>query len=218
MIITVIYLLIYPALIIGLAGDVYWVEGWIFNVWFLALCFVTIIYLYFRDPALLAERYRTGGARGLDKYFIYAFMVLFFAWFVIMPLDAKRFAWTAEFPLWLKIGGAFLLAVSAFFLFRAFSDNTFLAPVIRIQTERKQKVVSNGVYGVVRHPMYLGAIALFFGAPLLLNSKYGLLISLLIAIMLIIRIKGEEKMLVGELEGYADYRKKVKYRLIPLVW
>ncbi|MGI8469828.1 MAG: methyltransferase family protein [Pyrinomonadaceae bacterium] len=220
-ILTIIYLLIYPALLLGLSGDWSWIEGWIFSVWFFALCAAIIIYLYKKDPALLAERYRkpgTGGAKGWDKYFLYTFLILFFVWFIVMPLDAKRLAWSAEFPLRLKIVGAILLAVSSFFLFRSFSDNTFLSPAVRIQTERRQQVVSSGVYRFVRHPMYLGAVCLFIGAPLFLSSKYGILIGLLMTIILMARIVGEEKMLIGELKGYVDYRKKVKYRLIPFVW
>ena len=78
--------------------------------------------------------------------------------------------------------------------------------------------MSTGVYGFVRHPMYLGGILLFIGAPMLLGSMYGLFIGILISILLAARIIGEERMLVKELDGYADYRKKVKYRLIPFIW
>jgi len=215
------YLLIYPLLLLGLAGDWRWVEGWLFSFWFVGLSVVTMIYLYRKDPALLAERFRqpgTGGEKGWDKYFVYAIIVLFPLWIIVMPLDAKRYGWTGEFPLWLKTGGFGSLIVSSFFLFRAFSDNTFLSPLVRIQTERQHRVVSTGVYGFVRHPMYLGAVCMFIGAPLLLSSLFGLLISLLLTLALIVRINGEEKMLASELEGYADYRKKVKYRLIPFVW
>jgi protein-S-isoprenylcysteine O-methyltransferase Ste14 len=216
-----VYLLIYPLLLLGLAGDWRWIEGWIFSFWFVGFSVVTMIYLYRKDPALLAERFRqpgTGGEKGWDKYFVYAIVVLFPLWIIVMPLDAKRYGWTAEFPIWLKATGLILLIVSSFFLFRAFSDNTFLSPLVRIQTERQHRVVSTGVYGFVRHPMYLGAVCMFTGAPLLLNSLYGLLISLLLTLVLIVRISGEEKMLANELEGYEDYRQKVKYRLIPFIW
>lgn len=218
---TLAYLLVYPLGLLWLAGDWHWVEGWIFSIWFVALSAGTIVYLYRKDPALLAERYRkpgTGGEEGWDKYFIYALMPLFVAWFVVMPLDAKRFHWTADFPVWLKSVGAMLLLLSSFFIFRAFHDNTFLSPLVRIQTERKQQVVSSGVYGFVRHPMYLGAICLFFGAPLLMNSLFGLAIGVLLTLMVMGRILGEEKMLVNQLEGYEAYRQKVKYRLLPYIW
>lgn len=221
MILTAIYILIFPALILFLSGDWLWVEGWIFNIWFVALCATTIIYLYRNDPALLAERYKqpgTANQRGWDKYVVYGLVLGFILWIVIMPLDAKRYGWSADFPLWLKILGGIGLLLSSFLFYRSYADNTFVSPLVRIQAERKQQVVSTGVYGFVRHPMYLGGILLFIGTPMLLGSIYGVLIGVLISFLLVARIVGEERMLVKELEGYADYRKKVKYRLIPFIW
>jgi protein-S-isoprenylcysteine O-methyltransferase Ste14 len=221
MVFTAIYILIFPALILFLSGDWLWIEGWIFNIWFIALCATTIIYLYRNDPALLAERYRqpgTANQRGWDKYVVYGLVLGFVLWIVIMPLDAKRYEWSANFPLWLKIIGGIGLLLSSFLFYRSYADNTFVSPLVRIQAERKQQVVSTGVYGFVRHPMYLGGIVLFIGTPLLLGSIYGVLIGVLISFLLVARIIGEERMLVKELEGYADYKKKVKYRLIPLIW
>jgi hypothetical protein len=116
MMLTAVYLLMYPLLLLWLSGDWRWVEGWIFGIWFIALCAGTILYLRLKDPALLAERYRkpgTGGEEAWDRYFVYAIVTLFLAWFVMMPLDAKRFHWTAEFPFWLKSAGAFLLLISS---------------------------------------------------------------------------------------------------------
>jgi protein-S-isoprenylcysteine O-methyltransferase Ste14 len=221
MVLTAIYLLVFPALILFISGDWLWVEGWIFNVWFIALCATTIIYLYRNDPALLAERYKqpgTANQRAWDKYVVYGLILGFILWIIIMPLDAKRYGWSADFPLWLKILGGIGLLLSSLLFFRSYADNTFVSPLVRIQEERKQRVVSSGVYRFVRHPMYLGGIFLFIGTPLLLGSMYGVLIGVLISFLLVTRIVGEERMLVKELEGYADYRKKVKYRLIPFVW
>ena len=126
--------------------------------------------------------------------------------------------WTQNFPLWLEIVGLIALIGSAYFLLYSYIDNTYLSPLVRIQKERKQKVVSTGVYGIVRHPMYLGGILLFIGTPLLLGSFYGIIIGILVSLFVIGRIFGEEKVLVNELEGYEEYKKKVKYRLIPYVW
>lgn len=221
MILSAIFILIFPALILFLSGDWHWVEGWIFNVWFIALCATTIIYLYRNDPALLAERYKqpgTANQKGWDKYVVYGLVLGFILWIVIMPLDAKKYGWSAGFPLWLKIIGGISLLSSSFLFYRSYADNTFVSPLVRIQEERKQQVVSTGVYGFVRHPMYLGGILLFIGTPLLLGSKYGVLMGVLVSFLLIVRIIGEERLLIKELEGYADYRKKVKYRLIPFIW
>jgi protein-S-isoprenylcysteine O-methyltransferase Ste14 len=221
LVLTAIYILIFPALLLILSGGWLWVEGWIFNIWFLALCATTIIYLYRQDPALLAERYRqpgTANQRRWDKYIVYGLVLGFMLWIVIMPLDAKRYGWSPAFPLLLKFLGGMILLLSSFLFFRSYVDNTFLSPLVRIQAERKQRVVSTGVYGFVRHPMYLGGILLFIGGPVLLGSLYGFFIGVLISFLLVGRIVGEERMLEEELEGYADYRKKVKYRLIPFIW
>ncbi len=221
LVLTAIYILIFPALVLILSGDWHWVEGWIFDIWFTALCATVIIYLYLKDPALLAERYKQPGAaneKGWDRYVVYGLGLGFVLWIVIMPLDAKRYGWSPDFPLWLAIIGGILLIPSSFLFFRAYADNTFVSALVRIQSERRQRVVSTGVYGFIRHPMYLGGILLFIGVPLLLGSVYGFLIGVLISFLLIARILGEERMLVKELEGYADYKKKVKYRLIPFIW
>jgi protein-S-isoprenylcysteine O-methyltransferase Ste14 len=135
-----------------------------------------------------------------------------------MPLDAKRFMWTQNFPLWLEMIGGIALIVSAYFMLRAYIDNTYLSPLVRIQKERGQKVISTGVYGIIRHPLYLGGILFCIGTPLLLGSVYGILIGVLGSILITGRIFGEEKVLLEELEGYDEYKKKVKYRLIPHIW
>ncbi len=107
---------------------------------------------------------------------------------------------------------------SFYFIFKSFVDNTYLSPNIRLQKEREHKLVDTGVYGMVRHPMYLGFVFWMIGGPLLTSSLWGLLLGFLSAFALAIRIVGEEKMLVKELKGYKEYRKKVKYRLIPYIW
>jgi len=218
---TLVYILLFPALLLLLSGDWLWVEGWIFSVWFTVLCFSTIIHLYRHDPALLAERYKkpgTGNQKGWDRYVVAGLLLGFIAWIVIMPLDAKRYGWTVYLPLWVKVLGFIALLLSFFFFYRSYADNTFVSALVRIQAERKQRVVSTGVYSIVRHPMYLGGILLFIGAPLLLGSLYGLIIGLAMFFLLAGRILGEEKMLVDELEGYEDYKKKVRYRLFPYIW
>ena len=221
MILSIFLCLLFPAVVLFLAGDWLWIEGWIFSIWFLVMCISIGIYLSRNDPALLAERSKKPGSdnqKGWDKYYQSVAYISFIIWIIIMPLDAVRFGWSPLFPLWLKIVGGVALLPSLFFLFRSVVDNTFASTAVRIQTERKQHVISTGVYGFVRHPMYLGNTFLLIGAPLLMGSIYGLIIGLIAFFLMAVRIIGEERMLVNELEGYEDYKKKVKYRLIPFIW
>jgi protein-S-isoprenylcysteine O-methyltransferase Ste14 len=149
---------------------------------------------------------------------VYLLLLGFSAWIVLMPLDARRFGWTPKLPLFVEILGGVMLGLSWLFLFRSFTDNTFLSPLVRIQDERQHRVVSTGVYGVVRHPMYLGAILMFMGGPLLVGAATAFVVALAIALLLASRIADEEKLLLVSLDGYADYRRHVRYRLLPFVW
>jgi len=220
-ILFVAVLLLLPAIIFLLAGNWLWIEGWILTVWWIALYAAIFVYLYRNDPALLIERLRrpgTGGEKRWDTYWVYGVEIGFFSWLAIMPLDAQRYKWSPPFPLWVQTIGVIGLVLSFFLMYRAYTDNPFLSALVRLQTERGQHVVSTGVYGFVRHPMYLGAILMFIGAPLLLDSLYGVLIGIVVSLYVAARIIGEERMLTSELRGYTEYKKMVRYRLIPYVW
>jgi protein-S-isoprenylcysteine O-methyltransferase Ste14 len=185
------------------------------------VCASTIGWLYRKDPALLAERYRlpgSGGQSRRDKVVVYLLFVGFIAWMVLMPLDARRFHWSPPFPLAVEVAGGAFLILSWVFLFRSFTDNTFLSPLVRIQTERQHRVVSTGVYAMVRHPMYLGAILMFLGGPLLVGAATALAIGVALSLLLAARIVDEEKLLAVELPGYDEYRRRVRHRLVPFVW
>ena len=120
--------------------------------------------------------------------------------------------------MWLKLIGGVALLPALYLIYRATAENTFLSARVRIQTDRKQQVISTGVYGFVRHPLYLGCLLMLLGAPLLVGSIFGLVLSLVAVVVLVVRILGEEKMLVTELEGYEEYKKKVTHRLVPFIW
>jgi protein-S-isoprenylcysteine O-methyltransferase Ste14 len=218
---TGLYLLFFPALLMLLGGSWRWIEGWLFCFWFVALSTTCIAWLQHKDPALLAERYRrpaSGGQQPWDAAVVYALLAGFIAWIVVMPLDRMRLGWTRPLPLAAEVFGGVMLLPSAFLFFRSFTDNTFLSPLVRIQSERKQRVVTTGVYAVVRHPMYLGATLMFLGVPLLLGSLCGLAVGAALTLLISGRILGEEKLLERELEGYAEYRAKVRHRLLPFIW
>ncbi len=220
LLLTAIYLLVYPVLVLALGGDLRWIEGWLFAGWFVGTSFLIVVYLYRKDPALLAERYRRPDqdTQRWDRVFVYGISVVFLVWLAVMPLDAVRFHWTPAWPILLEVVGGLLLIASTGLLFRAFADNTFLSPLVRIQEERQHQVVSSGVYSFVRHPMYLGAVGMAIGAPLLLGSAVGVGLGIVLVGLIVARIRGEERLLVDRLRGYADYRQQVRYRLIPHVW
>src|SRR5262245_58676834 len=205
---TLITILLFPALILWLSGNWRWLEGWIFSLWFAVMVVATTIYLSLYDPALLAERSSLRPAedqQSWDRYLLATIYLLMLTWFIIMPLDAKRLRWSPDFPSVVKALGGLMLAPSLYFIFRSTAENTFASTMVRIQKERRQHVISTGVYGLVRHPMYLGAVFMMFGAPLLLGSIWGLIIAAIGFCILVGRIIGEEKMLINELEGYSQY-------------
>ena len=214
-------LFLFPAILFLFAGDWRWTEGWVFSVIFLAMCYGTLVYLYFHDPALLQERFGSPiqeTQKRWDKVLLSLFFVEFIVWWAIMPLDARRFGWSPAFPFWVKAGGTLLLILAVYIVFEALKENTFAAPVVKMQKERGQKVISTGLYAIVRHPMYAGAVLLFIAAPLLLGSVWGLLLGLLLVVTIAVRSLGEEAMLKDELDGYRDYMRKVKWRMIPFVF
>jgi len=196
-----------------------WAEGWLLSIWFDAMMFSNMIYMYKKNPELFSERIKKHqNQKKWDKYLLTLLFVLSAFWLVGMPLDAEMFSWSPPFPLSVKIIGCVLLIPAFYLLIRATIDNPYLSTVVRIQSDRQQKVISTGVYCIIRHPQYLGIMMLIIGGPCLLGSVIGLTAGMCIVVILILRINGEEKTLVDELEGYGDYRKKVKYRLVPFIW
>jgi protein-S-isoprenylcysteine O-methyltransferase Ste14 len=214
------YALGLPVLLVWLSGNWRWVRGWIcYSAW-IALMLISFLWMRFKDPALLAERARwpgRGGQSRSDLAILLGVKVVWLAWMVLPPLEV-RFDWTPRLPLWCAICGGVLVAGGSFLMFRAFTDNTYASQVVRIQADRGHRVVDTGVYGIVRHPMYLGASLLMIGGSLVLGSVAGLLTCMVMIFLMVLRIFGEERTLVGGLEGYEAYRGKVRYRLLPHVW
>ena len=216
-----IYLAFFPLILFLMAGDWRWLEGWIFSAIFVGGSFATLLYLYFKDPALLNERYGSPvqkEQKAWDKVLLVLFFMEFLAWFAFMPLDAKRYAWTPTNPFGIRVAGMVFLLVGFYVLFLALRENTFAAPVVKMQKERGQHVVSTGPYAQVRHPMYAGALLLFLGGPMLLSSDAGLLLGFVLIITIAIRSLGEEAMLREELPGYREYMREVRWRMIPFVF
>jgi protein-S-isoprenylcysteine O-methyltransferase Ste14 len=201
------------------AGTIAWPAGWIDLILLYGWLLIGILLLLKYNPGLLAERINISppNQKAWDKVFVLLLNVFFFAWLVLMPLDAVRFHWS-QVPLVLQVVGAVALVGSFLLISLTFRENSFLSPTVRIQEERGHTVVSTGPYHYVRHPMYAGGLLLFLGTPLLLGSWYGLLLVLVFIPGGAVRAVLEERALRKELAGYDAYMAQVKYRLIPYVW
>lgn len=202
------------------AGTVGWLAGWVFMVIFCGFNLLVIRMLARNDPELLEERMSFPVQRDQapwDRVLMSVFELLFVAWLILMPLDAVRFGWS-EVPVWLQVLGALGIMLSFYFVYFTFRENAYLVPVARLQEDRGQSVVTTGPYRYVRHPMYSSVLIFFPATALLLGSWWGLLISLVFMTLLVVRTALEDRMLKRGLEGYTEYTRIVKYRLIPHVW
>jgi protein-S-isoprenylcysteine O-methyltransferase Ste14 len=148
---------------------------------------------------------------------IVATLACFVAWLVFMALDAKRFGWSHA-PAWAQVMGAVLIVAAFWGWMDVLRANSFAATTIQLQAKRGQTVISSGPYVLVRHPMYAFALFLMVGAPLMLGSLWGLAWLGLFVPLLAARALGEEAMLTAGLEGYADYARRVRFRLVPGIW
>jgi protein-S-isoprenylcysteine O-methyltransferase Ste14 len=201
------------------AGTFAWPPGWIFLILLHGWLLVGIGLLLRHNPGLLEERLRISqpNQKPWDKVFITLYQSFLLAWLMLMPLDAVKYHWS-QIPILLQVVGVMLLITSFMIISLTFRENAFLSPTVRVQHDRGQTVISTGPYRYVRHPMYAGGLLLFLGTPLLLGSWYGLLLVALLIPAVAVRAVGEERVLRGELPGYAAYMNRVKYRLIPYVW
>ena len=202
------------------AGTLAWPAGWALLIEFSIASTLITRWLLRHNPELLAERMAPliqRDQKPWDKVLMAAFLFLWCAWLVVMSLDAARFGWS-DVPLWLQALGAIAIAVGMYITFLTMRANTFAVPVVKIQAARGHRVVSDGPYAVVRHPMYGGALLLIAGIPLLLGSWWGLAMTLIIVLLLAIRAVMEERTLMAELPGYTDYAARVRYRFVPFIW
>jgi len=202
------------------AGTLAWPAGWLFVIFFVGWAIATSLMLLRHDPALLEERAKGIFQQGQplwDRLVLSAVTILWLAWLVLIGLDAKRFHWS-DVPLWVQALGLAGVLAAMSVLFLVFRTNPFVVTVVRLQSERGQRVVSTGPYAIVRHPMYAAVLLLFFAAPLMLGSWWGLLGALALSGVLVLRTILEDRTLQQGLPGYADYARQVRYRLVPLLW
>jgi protein-S-isoprenylcysteine O-methyltransferase Ste14 len=214
---SVIGTLVLAALIFVPAGTLHYWQGWAYLVVFVACSAAYTLYLAKYDPALLKRRTEGGVSyeRELTQKVVMVLLNAAFLLLVVLsPLDV-RFGWS-NLPWYVCVLGDGL-AVASFYIFYLVSKvNTFAAANIRV--EQGQTVIATGMYGLVRHPMYFGALFLFIGTPLALGSWWTLFLLFALVPILVVRILNEEEVLERDLPGYPDYRAKVRTRLVPFVW
>lgn len=199
------------------AGTLAYWPGWAFIVVFSVMTNFIGLYLAIKDPETLARRMKAGPtkeARPIQRLLISIVSIGLIALLIASALD-WRLGWSNA-PLWVIALGNLLVAFGLYLTLVVLQQNRFAASTI--ETAQGQTVISTGLYSLVRHPMYLGALIMCAGMPLALGSYWGLLIIAVVAPVLAFRIADEEKMLVRELEGYEDYRRRVRFRLIPAIW
>ncbi len=201
------------------AGTIRWPAGWCFFILFFGFMLWLDLWLLKHNPGLLMERTQLSRAnqQGWDKWLFPAMLVFTFAWLVFMALDAVRFHWS-HVPAWVQAFGAAVLLSSFYLLFITFRENSYLSPVVHIQEERGQSVISTGPYRYLRHPMYAAILIYSVGTALLLGSWYGVLLGLVFSAILAKRATLEERTLREKLPGYAEYMRRVRYRMIPFIW
>lgn len=196
------------------AGDIRWKNGWLLmGVLFVPMFFAGIL-MYSKTPDLLKSRLKAKETQSEQKDVIRYSVLMFLAAFILAGFN-YRFQWIMlpDAVVWIAVA-VFLLAYCLFG--EVLRENRYLSRTIEVQ--EGQTVVDTGLYGMVRHPMYSATVLLFLSMPLILDSLLSFIIMLAYIPIIMKRIRNEEEVLEEELNGYTEYKKKVKYRLIPLIW
>jgi protein-S-isoprenylcysteine O-methyltransferase Ste14 len=194
-----------------------YLQAWIFLGVFMASALAVTIYLRQNDPQLLERRVKAGPAaeQQSSQKIIQVLASISFIAVIVVPAIDHRLAWSAVPPYVVAIGDI-LIALGFFIVFLVFKANTYTSGTIEVAPG--QTIVTTGPYALVRHPMYIGAIVMLVGIPLALGSWWGLLADVPITAVVVWRLLDEERFLARNLPGYSDYRNKVRYRLVPLIW
>lgn len=216
---TVLWVVGLAALLFLPAGTLHWPAAWLYLATTAVLGIGLGLWFAKVDPALLEERMRPmmqEGQPAADKKFMLAFGLAGLIWFLVIGFD-RRWQWS-DMPVALQALGFVLLLASMALITWVARENSFAAPVVRVQAERGHRVVDTGPYASVRHPMYSGAVLYFVAIALLLGSWWGLALSPVFFVLFAIRATIEERALADGLPGYADYLARVRYRLVPGLW
>lgn len=207
---------------IVLIGLLLFLPAWTFNyfgAWlFCGVLFIPVIIMgavmLVKAPRLLEKRLNNKEKEATQKGVVALSGLMFIGIFVVSSLDF-RFGWSSV-PMWATVAAAVLFLAGYGIFAEVMRENAYLSRTVEVQDG--QKVISTGLYGIVRHPMYLATLLMFLPMPIILQSFWGLIPVAIYPVLIVIRIINEEKVLRSGLEGYAEYTKRVKYRLIPFIW
>ena len=204
------------------AGTWKWWEAWVLVGLWTLYGLVMTMYLQRNDPALLSERLKLVPLHKEQKAWDKALMLLFFiagiGLYLLPGFDVMRYGWSEPLPLWVRVTAMLVHIPCLVLLGWIMRENTYLSQVVKIDKERGHKVITTGPYAIVRHPMYSAVIILLFAVPVALGSRFSMILSLFLTVLLIVRTYLEDRTLHAELEGYSEYAKQTIYRLIPGLW
>lgn len=196
------------------AGTVSFFNGWLLMGLLFVPMFLAGIVMMARNPDLLKKRLNAKEKQREQSVVVKLSGLMFLAGFIVAGLG-YRFGWYT-LPLGVVVGASVVFLIAYLLYAEVLRENTYLSRTIEVQ--ENQTVIDTGLYGIVRHPMYSATLLLFFSMPLILGSVYAFAIFLAYPLIIAKRIKNEEEFLEKELDGYAAYRQKVRYRLIPYLW
>ena len=207
-------LLLVGLLIFLPAGTLHYTYGWLLIGLLFGPMLIAGFMMLAKSPDFLKKRLDAKEKQGTQKGVVAFSGLMFIAGFVVAGLD-YRFGWS-KMPLWATITASLLFLIAYVLYAEVMRENAYLSRTVKV--EEGQTVVDTGLYGIVRHPMYAVTILLFLMMPIVLGSWYALIAFAFYPVIIIVRLKDEEKLLTRELPGYEAYKQKVKYRIIPFIW
>lgn len=196
------------------AGTLHYINGCILTgILFIPMLIMGII-MSVKNPELLEKRLNAKEKDSGQKNIIRFSGIIFLAGFIVAGLN-YRFKWLIV-PQWTVIISSIVFLLSYAMYAEVLRENTYLSRTVEIQ--ENQKIIDTGLYGIIRHPMYTATIFMFLSIPMVLGSVHSFVIFLLYPVIIVMRLSNEEKFLENNLDGYSQYKDKVKYRLIPFIW
>lgn len=214
---TLFILALMAVVLFTLAGTVQWFGAYVFLTSLGTGGLIMTLWLGRNDQALFKERSEAGRQHKprFDRIVLPLVNIFLGTWIIAMALDVR---FHGAFQGWVNIAGGIAIAAGFRLVVLVMRENTFASTIVKVQTDRGQRVIDTGPYAIVRHPMYAAACIGYAAMPFTLGSKLGLLGAPIPVLILAVRILFEERLLIRELPGYADYVTKVRFRLIPFVW